>query len=123
MHDILQRRSFADLYSGRTVRLNRCVLPSALPARAHPNKAILFENLAPLLSDTGVLFGSTILGAEVDHKRLGRQLMRIYNGKGVFDNEDDRFEDLKAILTRQFQNVRMEQQGVVALFSASVLRK
>ena len=32
------------------------------------NKAILFENLAPLLSDTGVLFGSTILGAEVDHK-------------------------------------------------------
>jgi hypothetical protein len=80
------------------------------------NKAILFENLAPLLSDTGVLFGSTILGAEVDHNRLGRQLMRIYNGKGVFDNEDDRFEDLKAILTRQFQNVRMEQQGVVALF-------
>jgi hypothetical protein len=49
--------------------------------------------------------------------------MRIYNGKGVFDNVDDRFEDLKAILTRQFQNVRMEQQSVVALFSASVLRK
>src|SRR5271166_3778464 len=62
------------------------------------NKAILFENLAPLLSDTGVLFGSTILGAEVDHNRLGRQLMRIYNGKGVFDNEDDRFEDLRGCL-------------------------
>jgi len=87
------------------------------------NKAILFENLAPLLSDTGVLFGSTILGAEADHNRLGRQLMRIYNRKGVFSNEDDRFEDLKAILTRQFQNVRMEQQGVVALFSASFMRK
>lgn len=87
------------------------------------NKAILFENLAPLLSDTGVLFGSTILGVEADHNWLGRQLMRIYNSKSVFDNEDDRFEDLKAILTRQFQNVRMEQQGVVALFRASILRK
>ena len=49
--------------------------------------------------------------------------MRIYNSKGIFGNEDDRFEDLKTILTRQFQNVRVRQQGVVALFSASVLRK
>ena len=86
-------------------------------------KALLFENLAPLLSDTGVVFGSTILGAEAAHNRLGRLLMRIYNSKGIFGNEDDRLEDLKTILTRQFQNVRVRQQGVVALFSASVLRK
>jgi hypothetical protein len=86
------------------------------------NKAILFENLAPLLSETGVIFGSTILGSEADHNRLGRQLMRIYNRKGVFDNEDDRFEDLRAILTRRFQNVQMQQQGVVALFSAEAQR-
>ena len=87
------------------------------------NKALVFENLAPLLSDTGVVFGSTILGVEAAHNRLGRLLMRIYNSKGIFGNEDDRFEDLKTVLIRHFENVQVRQQGVVALFSASVLRK
>ena len=83
-------------------------------------KAVLFENIAPLLSDSGVVFGSTILGAGAAHNRLGRLLMRIYNSKGIFGNEGDRFEDLKTILTREFQNVRVRQHGVVALFRASV---
>ena len=49
MHDILQRRSFANLYAGKPFdSIAVSYLLHCLPGPVC-NKAILFENLAPLL--------------------------------------------------------------------------
>ena len=41
------------------------------------------------------MFGSTILGEGVRHNPLAKQLMKIYNAKGIFSNLSDRQSDLR----------------------------
>ena len=81
-------------------------------------KAAIFDNLLPLIACDGVLFGSTILGDEAGHNALGRKLMATYNAKGIFGNAADTAAALDRELRRRFDTVRIEQVGVVALFSA-----
>jgi hypothetical protein len=81
-------------------------------------KSIVFENVKPLLSDGGAIFGSTILGEGVRHNPLAKQLMKIYNAKGIFSNLSDRQSDLEAGLKAHFEEHTIHIAGCVALFSA-----
>jgi hypothetical protein len=81
-------------------------------------KCVVFEHVKPLLSDGGVIFGSTILGEGMRHNTLGQQLMKIYNAKGIFSNLSDRQSDLEAGLKAHFDEPIIHIVGCVALFSA-----
>ena len=81
-------------------------------------KAVLFDNLKPLLAPGGVIFGSTILGFQTEHNALGRWLMGVYNAKGIFGNADDTVEDIDRALRQRFEQPNIRQVGVVVLFSA-----
>ena len=82
------------------------------------SKSIVFEHVKPLLRDRGVIFGATILGEGVRHNPLARQLMKIYNAKGIFSNLSDRQSDLEAGLKAHFDEYTIRIAGCVALFSA-----
>ena len=82
------------------------------------SKSIVFEHVKPLLRDGGVMFGSTILGKDVPHNPLAKQLMQIYNAKGIFSNLSDRLSDLEAGLSAHFDEHIIHIAGCVALFSA-----
>jgi SAM-dependent methyltransferase len=81
-------------------------------------KATAFDNLRPLLAPGGVLFGSTILGRGDGSSAAGRALMRFYNERRIFSNDDDSLEALRAALAARFDAVTVRQVGGVALFSA-----
>src|ERR1700686_3600324 len=82
------------------------------------SKSIVFEHVKPLLRDGGVIFGSTILGEGVRHNPLAKQLIKIYNAKGIFSNLSDRQSDLEAGLKAHFDEHTIHIAGCVALFSA-----
>jgi hypothetical protein len=82
------------------------------------SKGIVFENVKPLLRDGGVLFGATILGAGVRPNPLAKQLMKIYNARGIFSNLSDLASDLEAGLKSHFDEPTIHITGCVALFSA-----
>jgi len=81
-------------------------------------KSTVFHHLKLLLSDKGVLFGSTILGKDVQRSLPARSLMNLYNAKGVFSNLSDCKQDLEAGLDSHFDEYAVRVQGCVALFSA-----
>lgn len=89
-----------------------------LPGRIESKAATLARNARPYLESRGVLFGSTILGRGVSHGRIGRRLMRIYNGKGIFSNAEDDERGLEQGLASVFEDVEIEVVGAVALFAA-----
>src|SRR6202035_4473252 len=82
------------------------------------SKSIVFEHVKPLLRDGGVIFGATILGEGVRHNPLAKQLMKIYNAKGIFSNLSDRQSDLESGLKAHFDEHTIHIAGCVALFSA-----
>jgi len=81
-------------------------------------KASVFANLKPHLKKDGVMYGATILGDGAAHNGLGRQLMRIYNERGIFGNRLDTAEDLERVLRDHFARVQVRVHGMVALFEA-----
>jgi SAM-dependent methyltransferase len=82
-------------------------------------KGVAFRNLAQVLADDGVLFGSTILGRDRPAKNLfGRALMSAYNRIGAFNNRDDDREGLEAALAAAFVDVELTDIGDVTLFTA-----
>ncbi|WP_322047244.1 class I SAM-dependent methyltransferase [Paraburkholderia sp. J67] len=81
-------------------------------------KACAFAQLKAHLAPDGVLFGATVLGDEAGHNLFGRALQREYNRKGIFDNQRDTRQSLHAALSLHFNEVSVEQKGVVALFVA-----
>lgn len=66
------------------------------------------------------MYGATILGEQVSHNWLGRQLIRLYNKKGIFGNQHDTLAGLESVLLRYFGKVTVQQRGKVALFSAKL---
>ena len=82
------------------------------------DKAVAFDNVAPLLRNDGVVFGATILSEDVHRSAAAKALMRIYNRKGVFSNVTDSATALNAALKQRFESVAIELVGCVALFSA-----
>ncbi|HEY9548054.1 MAG TPA: class I SAM-dependent methyltransferase [Kiloniellaceae bacterium] len=81
-------------------------------------KAVAFANLKPLLNDGARVFGATILGRGVRHNALGRQVLRLYNARGIFGNAEDDLAGLRDALTAHFTDVALWQRGTVALFTA-----
>ncbi len=81
------------------------------------NKSAVFGHVADLLASGGAIFGTTILGKDVRHTFLARNLMKIYNAKGIFSNLSDRRQDLEAGLKKHFREYSVRIEGSVALFS------
>ena len=89
-------------------------LPGAIDDKADA----VFGLLSQHLTAGGTLYGATILGNQANHNWLGRQLMQVYNKKGIFGNQHDTLAGLQAALSRYFGKVDVQQHGKVALFSA-----
>ncbi|KAI9060711.1 S-adenosyl-L-methionine dependent methyltransferase [Trametes sanguinea] len=89
-------------------------LPGAFPQKADR----VFKSIAPALAPGGVVFGSTILGRDVDHNWLSRTLVRVYNRKGMFGNLDDTEANLRKSLDRHFEEYDLSIEGIVAIFTA-----
>jgi ubiquinone/menaquinone biosynthesis C-methylase UbiE len=83
------------------------------------SKECVFHHLKKHLSSGGILFGATILGADVPRGRLAVAFMRSYNAKRIFCNLNDDLAGLRAGLRRAFSKVVIDLRGCVALFSAS----
>lgn len=81
-------------------------------------KSVVFAQLKPLLTPGGRVFGSTILAQDVPRSWTAKKLMQLYNRKGIFTNLADNQHALKAGLESHFTNVKIQQRGVVAMFSA-----
>jgi hypothetical protein len=107
-----------DLGDARFDSIGMNFLLHCLPGPIEQKAATVVRNVTPYLSSDGVLFGSTILGRGVRHNLLGRDLLRIYNRKGIFSNLADDAEGLKGALAGELSDVRVELEGTVALFSA-----
>ncbi|HEX6291722.1 MAG TPA: class I SAM-dependent methyltransferase [Herpetosiphonaceae bacterium] len=84
------------------------------------SKAVVFDNLKPLLKPGGVVFGTTILGRGVRHNALARTLMRVYNAKGIFGNTEDSQAALEQALGQHFREYQVFVVGCVAFFRGSV---
>ncbi|ELE4479453.1 class I SAM-dependent methyltransferase [Salmonella enterica] len=83
------------------------------------DKSIVVQHAKKALTNTGVLYGATILGDGVKHNYFAAKLMHIYNRKGIFSNYNDSEDELERILSDHFENINITVKGTVALFSAS----
>ncbi len=83
-------------------------------------KAIVFDHLAARAAPGATLFGATLLQGDAPRNWAARRLMASYNAKGIFSNENDRFQDLECALTDRFGEVEIERLGCAALFSARI---
>jgi SAM-dependent methyltransferase len=81
-------------------------------------KAAVFRNLRPVVAEGGVLFGSTILGQGVDHTRLARRALGVYNRERIFTNLDDDRAGLGHALAGFSADYETETAGSFALFAA-----
>lgn len=81
------------------------------------------SNMAEMLADDGVLFGSTILGDDAGHNLAGRGLMKLYNHLSIFDNCDDDQASLHGLLEGLFHHVELSRSGAVVTFIASYPRR
>ncbi|MGR3318522.1 MAG: class I SAM-dependent methyltransferase [Candidatus Anammoxibacter sp.] len=82
-------------------------------------KLVVLDNVSHLLSETGTIFGATILSHGVDRGRFARKLMSIYNKKGIFNNSEDRLDELETFLSNKYDDYKIDIQGCVAIFKAS----
>jgi SAM-dependent methyltransferase len=88
-------------------------LAGPMPEKGRQLLGQLLDFLEP---SGGRLFGATILGHGVRHNSFGKNLMTIYNQKGIFDNQSDSEEQLRRIFASHFERYEIEIQGCVALF-------
>ncbi|AKJ29040.1 class I SAM-dependent methyltransferase [Caldimonas brevitalea] len=81
-------------------------------------KGVAFKNMKAVLTDHGVLFGSTLLGKDVTRNRVARTLMALYNKVGAFTNRADDVASLRTALEANFKHVEIDVVGCCALFKA-----
>ena len=79
-------------------------------------KTAVFDHLKPLLNEGGVLFGSTILGEGRPFNFAGRQIMKLFNTRGIFGNTQDSLADLEQGLSTHFTEYETKMIGHVAFF-------
>jgi hypothetical protein len=84
---------------------------------SYKEKGIAFSHLQPLLTEHGVLFGTTVLSDGVRKNLLARPFMWLMNYLGVFNNRQDNARDLKGFLEMNFQLLEFEVIGVTAFFA------
>ncbi|HDG9776768.1 TPA: class I SAM-dependent methyltransferase [Raoultella planticola] len=87
------------------------------------DKASVIQHAAEALTENGILSGATILTGRVKHNAFGHKLLKIYNQKGIFSNQNDSAEALHTILSASFHNVSISVVNTVGLFSASKKRQ
>ncbi|MFL6580079.1 MAG: hypothetical protein ACJ8G2_05010 [Burkholderiales bacterium] len=80
-------------------------------------KGVGFAHLQPLLSENGVLFGTTVLSEDVQKNLVAKPFMWLMNAIGVFNNRNDNAQDLKECLAKNFQVIEFEIVGVTAFFA------
>lgn len=95
-----------------------CYLLHCLPGSLE-QKAVVFDNIRPLLAKGARVFGATIVQGSAPLSLLAQRLMDVYNSKGIFSNRDDRAEDLERELEARFKDVLVCMVGTVAVFEAS----
>ena len=83
-------------------------------------KAVVFQNLTPLIRPAGILFGSTLLGGGIRRSWASRELMTYYNYWQIFSNRDDHLDQLDVALSEHFESHALEVVGSAALFAARV---
>ena len=82
-------------------------------------KGVAFANLKALLSQNGVMFGSTLLGDGVPRNLTAKMLMSFYNQTGIFNNIEDSQYALRRSLEKTFDRIDIEVVGCCALFEVS----
>lgn len=80
-------------------------------------KGVAFAHLQPLLSENGVLFGTSVLSEHVHKNVLAKPFMWLMNALGVFNNRSDNAYDLHRCLEAHFQVIEFEVVGVTAFFA------
>ncbi|MFB0633033.1 class I SAM-dependent methyltransferase [Streptomyces sp. AB3(2024)] len=80
-------------------------------------KSVVFDHLAPLLNQDGVVFGSTVVH-DGRHNAIARYLLKAYNERGHFHNSSDTVHGLESALRERFDEVEVQLVGSVAFFSA-----
>lgn len=83
-------------------------------------KSAVFRHLKTLLNPGGTMFGSTLLHGGVHRNWAAKRLMALYNSKGIFTNDQDDLEGLRAVLAENLTGVTIEVVGCAALFSGRV---
>ena len=83
----------------------------------------VFDHLIPHLDNDGVVFGSTILGMDIQRPLLARLLMSFYNSKGIFSNQQDSLGAMMEVLSKRFRTFNVEVCGCVVLFWGKGLRE
>src|SRR5690606_26572807 len=85
-------------------------------------KSVVFDHLAPLMNQDGVLFGATVVH-DGRHNAIARWLLKAYNERGHFHNSSDTTHGLERALRDRFEEVEVQRVGSVALFSARKPRR
>jgi hypothetical protein len=86
-------------------------------------KGAVFRHLKPLLNQGGVIFGATLLSEGVYRSWVAKRLMAFYNSKGIFTNDQDDLQGLRAVLSEHLTTMTVEVVGCAALFSGRVATK
>ncbi|PKH87616.1 class I SAM-dependent methyltransferase [Colwellia sp. Bg11-28] len=81
-------------------------------------KGLTLLNLGDYLTDDGVIFGSTAI-YDTEQNIMAKLVMNAYNKKGIFNNRQDKKEELEEVLRSGFNNVVITQIGNVVFFKAS----
>jgi hypothetical protein len=87
-----------------------------LPATITEKETVI-ARLAAHLNDGGVLFGTTVLGRDIDRNLAAVSLMRFYNNKKLFTNVEDSPAAIEQILARNFGKYHFHVHGCVAFFA------
>jgi len=113
--NLLRKGSFSSLDGKQfdSIGLNYVLhcLPNGLE-----NLPLILPRIKHHLTASGVLFGSTILGAGIRKSWLAGRVMKFYNQREIFGNERDTLQQLDAGLRQHFPSVEVRQIGCVALF-------
>ena len=81
-------------------------------------KGRIFDHARKIMNPGAVLFGATLLTQGVPRNAPAKALMAIYNRKGIFSNRSDSEAGLRDALAARFDQVEIEIEGCMALFSA-----
>ena len=66
------------------------------------------------------MFGATLLTQGVRRSWAAKRLMAFYNSKGIFTNDQDDLQGLRAMLSEHLTAPTVEVVGCAALFSGRV---
>jgi SAM-dependent methyltransferase len=116
--DVLKPLPVAGPFESAALSLVLHCLPGPLS-----RKALAVANVAAVLTPTGVLFGTTVLGRSGPHTWLARRVLTVFNMHGGFDNLDDSEEGLREILEASFERVELETVGSALFFKATTPRR